>query len=213
MVDDGDDSPGESAEPYRTLAGRGRAAFEVRGSEFVGHAAPAHAVEEAETFVAEVREAHADATHNVPAYRVRTTGGLVREFASDDDEPSGSAGKPTLNVLKRREVADAVVVVTRYYGGTKLGVGGLARAYGEATKRAVDAAGVVERVPHRRLAVETAYDDSGTVRGILESEGVEFEAEYGERVAFEARVPAGDADRVADRLRSATSGRAGVDVE
>ena len=212
MADDGA-APDGSGEPYRTVDDRGRAAFEVRGSEFVGHAAPVHTVEAAEAFVAEVREAHADATHNVPAYRVRTSEGLLREYASDQDEPSGSAGKPALNVLQRRDVEDVAVVVTRYYGGTKLGVGGLARAYGEATKRAVDAADVVERVPHRRLAVEAAYDDSGTVRGILESEGLEFEAEYGERVAFDAAAPAGDADRVADRLRSATSGRANVALE
>ena len=197
--------------PFLTVAGRGRDAFEVRGSEFVGCAAPAHTVEAAEAFVAEVRETHADATHNVPAYRVRD-GGVLREYASDEDEPSGSAGKPALNVLERREVENVVVVITRYFGGTELGVGGLVRAYGEATKRALEAAGVTERVPHRRYDVETSYDDSGTVRGILESEGVDFEAEYGERVAFDAEIPVAEADRVVDRLRSATSGRAEIDA-
>ncbi|MFB6217971.1 MAG: YigZ family protein, partial [Halobacteriaceae archaeon] len=123
---------------YRTLGGRGRAAFEVRGSEFVGHAAPARTVEDAEAFVASVREAFADATHNVPAYRVRQgeSEGLLREDASDDGEPTGSAGDPALNVLVQRDIENAVVVVTRYYGGTNLGVGGLARAYGRATKEA-----------------------------------------------------------------------------
>ena len=196
---------------YLTVAGRGEAAFEVAGSEFVGYAAPAGSVEAAEAFVAEVREAHPDATHVVPAYRVRTSDGIVREHASDEDEPTGSAGKPALNVLARREVADVAVAVVRYFGGTKLGVGGLARAYGEATKRALDAAGVTERVPHAALSVVVDYDDSGTVRGILESEELAFEAGYDERVRFDATVPVDDAERVCDRLRSATSGRAEIE--
>lgn len=204
---------GGDADEYRTVAGRGRAAVEIRGSEFIGHAAPAGSVEDAEAFEAEVRTAHPDATHNVPAYRVRAADGFLREHASDEGEPSGAAGAPTLTVLQRREVEDVAVVVTRYFGGTELGFGGLARAYGETTKRVLDDADVIDRVPHRSLAVEVAYDDSGTVRGILESEAVEFEADYGERVGFDARVPTDEADRVADRLRSATSGRADVSLE
>jgi len=197
---------------FRTVAGLGRASVTVRGSEFIGHVAPAATVEEAEGFIEGRKAAHPDATHNVPAYRVRSDDGIVREHASDEGEPSGSAGKPVLNVLQQREVADVVVVVTRYFGGTELGVGGLARAYGEATKRALDAADVVERMPHRRLTIESTYDDSGTVRGILESEALDFEADYGERVSFEALAPTDEVERVADRLRSATSGRAEVRV-
>lgn len=203
---------GGDVDAYRTVERRGRATIQVRDSEFIGHVAAARCIEGAEAFILEVREAHPEATHNVPAYRIRTDDGLVREHSSDEGEPSGSAGSPALNVLQRRDVSDVVVVVTRYFGGTELGVGGLARAYSEATKRALEEAGVVERVPHRRLAVESAYDDSGTVRGILESEDLDFEGDYGERVSFEARVPADEADRVVDRLRNATSGRADVTV-
>jgi uncharacterized YigZ family protein len=206
-ADGGDEAP----EPYPTVVGRGEADFAVAGSEFLGYASPADSVEAAEAFVAEVRAAHPDATHVVPAYRVRTDDGVVREYASDEDEPTGSAGKPALNVLARRGLEDVAVAIARYFGGTELGVGGLARAYGRATKAAVDAAGVVERVPHERVSVVADYDDSGTVRGILESEGVAFEADYGERVRFDARTPVDEAERVHDRLRSATSGR--VEIE
>ena len=195
-------------EAYRTVTGRGQARFEVRGSEFIGHAAPAADVEAAEAFVAEVREAYADATHNVPAYRVRAD--PLREWADDDGEPSGSAGKPALNVLVQRDLENVVTVVTRYYGGTNLGVGGLARAYGRAVKDAVDDAGVGEERPHESFAVTTDYDDSGTVRSVLESEGVAFEAEYAERVTFDVRAPTAEAPAVRDRLRSATSGRADI---
>jgi len=124
----------------------------------------------AEEFIDRVRTEYDDATHNVPAYRVpageasaRTPGSevMLREYSSDDGEPTGSAGKPALNVLQQRDIRNVVAVVTRYYGGTNLGVGGLARAYSRAVKDGVDEAGVIEERPHRQLVVETAYDDSG----------------------------------------------------
>ncbi len=130
---------------YRTVPGRGEARFEVRGSEFIGHVAPATTVEDAEAFVDAVGEEYADATHNVPAYRVRSD--PFREYSCDDGEPFGSSGDPALNVLQQRDIENVVAVVTRYYGGTNLGVGGLASAYSRAVKDGVDDAGVVEEVP------------------------------------------------------------------
>ena len=196
-------------ERYRTLAGRGQAAFEIKGSEFIGHAAPATSVEAAEAFVAEIREAYADATHNVPAYRVRTD--PLTEWSSDDAEPSGSAGKPALNVLQGEELENVVAVVTRYYGGTKLGVGGLARAYSQGVKVAIEDAGITERRPHESFSITVEYDDSGTVRGVLESEDVAFDADYQAEVVFDVRVPVADAAALRDRIRSATSGRAVIE--
>ena len=192
-------------ETYRTVAGPARASFTVRGSEFIGHVAPVESVDAAESFVEDVRAEFDDATHNVPAYRVRAD--PFREYSSDDGEPSGSAGKPALNVLQGQELENVAVVVTRFYGGTNLGVGGLVSAYGRAVADAVEAAGVVTEEPHERLRAVVDYDDSGTVRGILESAGVDFDAEYAERVTFEARVPVADAPALRDRLRSATGGR------
>ncbi|WP_123535213.1 IMPACT family protein [Halosimplex salinum] len=203
------DEPGTTDEPYRTVAGRGEARFEVRGSEFIGHVAPARTVEDAESFVESVRAEYDDATHNVPAYRVRAD--PFREWASDDGEPSGSAGDPALNVLQQEDVENVVAVVTRYYGGTNLGVGGLARSYSRAVKDGLDAAGTTTERPHETFSVTVAYDDSGTVRGILESEGVEFDADYAERVAFDVRVPVADGAALRDRIRSATSGRADIE--
>ena len=196
------------SDQYQTVGGRGQARFEIRGSEFIGHVAPARTVEAAEAFVESVREEYDDATHNVPAYRVRAD--PLREYQNDDAEPSGSAGKPALNVLVQRDIENVVAVVTRYYGGTNLGVGGLARAYARAVKEGVDDAGVVTERPHEQFDITVEYDDSGTVRGILESDGVEFKAEYGEVVAFAVRVPEADAATLRDRIRSATSGRAEI---
>ncbi|MFW6384186.1 MAG: IMPACT family protein [Halodesulfurarchaeum sp.] len=199
-------------EPYRTVAGEGRTYFEIRGSEFTGHVAPATSRDTAEAYVEAVRDEFEGATI-IPAYRVREASGsgyILREYQSDHHEPTGSAGKPALNVLVQQNLENVVAVVARYYGGTNLGIGGLARAFSRGVKEAVDDAGITEARPTESFAVEVAYDDSGTVRSVLESAGVDFEAEYAERVAFEVTVPVGEAERVRDRLRSATSGRAEI---
>ena len=197
-----------SEEAYRTVAGRGEARFAVRGSKFVSHVGPAQTVEAAEAVVAAVREEYPDATHVVPAYRVRAD--PLREWASDDGEPTNSAGKPALNVLQQEGVENVVAAVVRYYGETNLGVGGLARAYARGVKAALDDAGTTTERPHERVSITVEYDDSGTVRGILESEGADFDATYAETVEFDARVPVADGRVLRDRIRSATSGRADV---
>lgn len=203
-------------EHYRTLAGPGEAAFEIRGSEFIGHAKPAQSRAEAEAFVDRIRSEYDDASHNVPAYRVREESGsgyLLREYQSDDGEPSGSSGKPALNVLQQEDVENVVAVVTRYFGGTKLGVGGLARAYSRGVKEAIEVAGIVEQRPRERFSMTVSYDDSGTVRGILESTGVDFEASYDEVVSFEVSVAKHAGSELRDRIRSATSGRADISTD
>ncbi len=191
---------------FVTVAGRGQATLETRGSEFMSHVAPVASIDAAEQFIATIRDEYADATHNVPAYRVRE-GGFLREYASDDGEPSGSAGAPITTVLEGQELENVVVVVTRYYGGTNLGIGGLVEAYSDVTVAAIEDAGTVRRRPHDTLTVTAAYQDSGTVRGLLEGNGVEFEADYGETVVFRLRVPEDDRDDLVDTLRSATSNR------
>ena len=198
---------------FQTVAKPATASFVVQGSEFLGHVRPVDSVEAAETFIEAINVEYADATHNVPAYRVRAdaSGKFLRQYSSDDGEPTGTAGKPALNVLTQRELENVAVVVTRYYGGTNLGVGGLVRAYSRAVKEVVDEAGVVERQPHEQVAITVEYDDSGTVRSILESEGVEFDAEYGAEVVFDVRVPVADGEAFRDRIRSATSGRADLE--
>jgi uncharacterized YigZ family protein len=205
----------ETGETYRTLATVGESAFEVRGSEFFGYAAPARDVEAAEAVIEERRARYDDASHNVPAYRVRVgrraeapgADVLLREYSSDDGEPTSSAGKPALNVLQGRELENVVAVVTRYYGGTNLGIGGLVRSYSRAVNDAVEDAETTTERPHDSIRAVVDYDDSGTVRTVLESAEVSFEAEYAERVAFDVRVPVADAAALVERLRSATGGR------
>lgn len=200
-------------DPYRTLTGRGSASLSIQGSEFIGYAVPVESLAAAEDRINEIRESHSDATHNVPAYRIRRGderegNQLLREYSSDAGEPSGSAGKPILNVLQGEALENVVVVVTRYFGGTELGVGGLVRAYSGVAGDAIESAGIVEHRSHERLTVIVEYDDSGTVRSVLESAGVEFDATYETNVTFEVRVPLEDGHDLRDRILSATSGRA-----
>ena len=122
---------------YRTIMKEAQAEFVERRSRFIGHAMPVSEEEDALAFVAMMKEQYADATHNVWAYSLRNG----RQRYSDDGEPQGTAGPPVLDVLVKEQLVDAVVVVTRYFGGVLLGAGGLVRAYSHGAKIALDAAG------------------------------------------------------------------------
>src|SRR5512133_1640262 len=118
----------------------------VINSRFIATLAPVFSTDEARTFIARIKKEFADASHNVPAY-VIGGGNTVAEYCSDDGEPSGTAGKPALAVLRGSGFGDVAVVVTRYFGGTLLGTGGLVKAYTESTQRVVHAAERGRRVP------------------------------------------------------------------
>ncbi|MFV0352138.1 MAG: IMPACT family protein [Oscillospiraceae bacterium] len=126
-------------ENYRTLAARGTATIEEKKSEFIGVAAPATTEEEALAVLQEIKAAHRTARHNVYAYLL---GEGNRTRCSDDGEPAKTAGVPILNVLQHSDITDCIIVVTRYFGGTLLGTGGLVRAYTSAAKAALDAADI-----------------------------------------------------------------------
>lgn len=195
---------------FKTVAGPGTAAFKRQGSRFIGHVHPVESVSKAEATIDRIRSEYDDATHNVPAYRVRD-GSFLREYASDAGEPTGSAGDPMATVLAGRELENVLAVVTRYYGGTNLGIGGLVSAYSDATIQAIEDAGVITQQPHTTLQVEVTYADSGTVRQILDSEELEFEATYDETVSLRVHVPDPDRESLVERLNSATSGRVQID--
>ena len=148
----------------RTLAGPARIEFEVKRSRFVAHAARLDAPEAAPAFLESV--ADPGATHNCWAWRVDPG----YRF-NDDGEPASTAGKPIFVALEGKDVDHAMVVVTRYFGGTKLGAGGLARAYGGAAARAIDAAGVIEIEPTLECIIEAGFDLTGPVYAALEAYG------------------------------------------
>lgn len=183
--------------------------FRIKGSHFIGHVAPADSVETAETVIGGIRSDHPDATHVVWAYRLATD--PVTERSTDAGEPGGSAGEPALSVLRRRGLTDVVAIVVRYYGGTNLGYGGLVRAYARGVSGAIDAATIETRRPMEHLRIEVAYDDSGTVRAILDSESIDYTASYETAVKFDTRIPVDQEEAVIDRIKSATGGRARIE--
>ena len=126
--------------PYLTVLKAGRAEQDIERSRFIGYAIPAKTVSECEEFFNHIRKENRLATHNVPAYVLGECGQL--QWAGDDGEPRGTSGAPIVNMLDKRGISDVAVMITRYFGGTKLGTGGLVRAYTSTAKLAVEAAGI-----------------------------------------------------------------------
>ncbi len=182
----------------------------TRGSRFIASLTPIPSAEAAMAFVEARREEFRDATHNCFAWRLLGRDNLRY---SDDGEPSGTAGRPILQEIDGRRLTDAVVVVTRYYGGTKLGTGGLIRAYGGAAAAALDLAQVVERPVVETLRLTFSYDASGAVASVLSAFGLEpTDSEYGAEVRMKVAVPVEEAKRLRAALSDATRGRIGINV-
>ncbi len=153
---------------YLTVKKEGIAEYTVQRSKFISRIARVSSREEAEAYVARIRELHRDATHNVAAFIVGKKGEI--QWATDDGEPQGSSGPPVLQMLAREGLSNVVCVVTRYFGGIKLGVGGLVRAYTAAAKLALDVAGVHEARDVLMMQMEIPYTALGTLQ-YLEKDG------------------------------------------
>ena len=145
--------------------------LEVKRSHFLGRAARTRTQEEARAFIASVRTAHPAARHHCSAFIVTVPDGQPIERSNDDGEPSGTAGQPILEVLRGTGLVDATVVVTRYFGGTLLGTGGLVRAYGEAAARALKAAARVRLVTRHLWEVRVAVGEAGRLEAELRGAG------------------------------------------
>ena len=142
-------------EPYNSLRREASAVFVEKKSEFIGYAAPVSTEDDAIAFIEKIRKKHADARHNVYAYLLKN--GTTRY--SDAGEPQGTAGIPTLEVIRKGGFCDAVIVVTRYFGGILLGAGGLVRAYTTAAKMAAEAAGIVTYTERTVFTIDCSYTD------------------------------------------------------
>jgi uncharacterized YigZ family protein len=196
------------AASFTTIADRARTVLKVRGSRFIATAVRVTSREEATAELEAIRKEFWDATHNCYAWRLAPDGLLYR-FA-DDGEPSGSAGKPILFVLQQRELLDALVVVTRYFGGTKLGVGGLARAYADAAAAVLDAAGAETVYQRDILQVFTTYEDMRAVRQLVEHYALRFEEEFRDVITYRMEIRTDLVEEFAARLTDTSQGRAGM---
>lgn len=153
------------SDTYRTVETEASATIKRKGSRFLAEAVPTSSRPETEQRIATIRKREHKASHHCSAYRL----GVSRDsFHYDDDgEPSGTAGPPILREIDARDLTNVLVVVTRYFGGTKLGTGGLSRAYGDAASIALDHAEIVEEVVRIPIRIEFAYDDTSPVQAVL----------------------------------------------
>ena len=172
---------------YPIPAREARAEIEVLNSRFIASAAPAFSVEEAREFIARVKSEFPDASHHVPAFLIGS-GASVTAHSSDAGEPAGTAGRPALVVLQGSGLGDVVVVVTRYFGGIKLGTGGLVRAYTDAVKAVLDVLPRAEKVPTATVMLAFEYSFFERIRLLAaEHRGLILDEDFGADVTLTIR--------------------------
>lgn len=183
----------------------------TRGSRHIANLFAVRNQQEIEEALASVRGRWPDANHHAFAWRL---GRGPNDFRySDDGEPSGSAGRPMLQQLDGHELTDVLAIVSRYFGGTKLGTGGLMRAYGGAVREAIARAEIMEVIPHATLQIMHGYEDSGAIAAVLHRFAVEpSRSEFAESVTVDVAVPQTQAEQLASAIREATAARAKVSV-
>lgn len=179
--------------------------YEEKKSRFIGEVFPIRSVEEAEALIQQVRKKYYDARHHCYAYVLGDQYEIVKQ--SDDGEPSQTAGMPILNVLKGEEIHDALIVVTRYFGGTLLGTGGLVRSYTNGAKAALDAAEILTAVEGYAVQAEIPYTLVGKIKYIAENAGItEAGADYGAAVAMTWHVPADQLSGFQNQIQELSGG-------
>ncbi|QQE74188.1 YigZ family protein [Brevibacillus composti] len=191
---------------YKTIAGYGEDEIVIERSRFIGYAQRVTSEEEAAAFIAMIKKKHWDATHNCSAFVIGENDQIQR--SSDDGEPSGTAGKPILECIKKNGVKDTAVVVTRYFGGIKLGAGGLVRAYTAGTVIALKAAGIVVHTLHQKISVSVDYTWWGKVENELRIGGQRVVGtDYTDKVTVHVLIPDGEQDAFVEQMTDLTNGQ------
>ena len=202
---------GKTFEPYKIIENGGVGEIEEKKSRFIAHVSAANTEEEALAFIEEKKKQFWDARHNCYAYVLGEQAQTMR--FSDDGEPSGTAGRPILEVLVSSGIRNLVVVVTRYFGGTLLGTGGLVRAYTKAAQAGLAASEVRTMCCGYEMTVVTDYNGIGKVQYLLGSRGISAnQVDYGEQVTVLVNIPYEDKDAVISEITEATAGKAKITV-
>ena len=200
------------ASEYLTLARPGQGEYEEKKSRFLGKAVHIESEEEAAAFIAGIRKQYYDARHNCYAWVLGE--GSERKKSSDDGEPSGTAGQPILRVIEGSGCTNVLVIVTRYFGGTLLGTGGLVRAYTQAARAALEDAQKARMCLCRKLAVTVEYGALDRLLYALRRDGIEpQETEYGAKVTLHLIIEEKRGDAIENMITSLTSGDAEILTE
>lgn len=198
-------------EPYKIIEYGGTAEIEEKKSRFIAHVAAVNSEEEALAFIEEKKKQFWDARHNCYAYILGEQAQTMR--FSDDGEPSGTAGKPILEVLVGSGIRNLAVVVTRYFGGTLLGTGGLVRAYTKATQAGLAASEVCTMCYGYELTIVTDYNGIGKIQYLMGSRGISTEdTDYAEQVTVRIKVSYEDKEAVINEITEATAGKTTITV-
>ncbi len=192
---------------YKTVKGYGEFEMDIQKSRFIAHVGRAETVEEALIFIDRIKKQHWNATHNCSAYMIGEHDQIQK--ANDDGEPSGTAGVPILEVIKKRGLKDTVIVVTRYFGGIKLGAGGLIRAYGKTASEGLNAIGIVERRLMKIMTVSIDYTWLGKIENELHTSIYRIkEIHYAENVNVDVFVEEQDVTVFCEKMTELTNGQA-----
>ncbi|GIP34533.1 YigZ family protein [Paenibacillus sp. J2TS4] len=196
---------------YKTVKQSGAQEIVIKKSRFIGHAKPVQTEEEALQFVEAIRKEHWSATHNCWAYLIGERDEFQKQ--SDDGEPSGTAGKPILEVMKNQGLKNIVIVVTRYFGGIMLGAGGLIRAYTDGAVAAIEAAVPVHKVLHREVRIDIDYHWLGKLENELHLKGIlKGETEFTDRVTLVCLPIEEEADNFSGWITDLTQGQARINL-
>ena len=191
---------------YVTILEPGIGEIVEKKSRFIGHVRHVETEEEANIFITEIKKKHYDARHNCYAYSVGEDQEVLR--FSDDGEPGGTAGKPILEVITGEGLKNVCVVVTRYFGGTLLGTGGLVRAYTDAAKECIAATEIVCKKMVRPLSITTNYTDLGKIQYVLGNAGIDIkDSTYGENVTLQVEIFVDDVEHIEKELIETTAAR------
>ena len=196
---------------YRTIKQLGETQLEINKSLFIAHACPAATEEAAMAFINDIKKRHKEANHNCSAYVIGQHGQYQK--ADDDGEPGGTAGKPILEVINKSAVKNTVIVVTRYFGGIKLGAGGLIRAYAKAASASLEAAVIVEKQLHTKLTIKLDYHLLNTVENQLRLHGYPVKSkDFTEQVILVALARKGEEARLTQLIADYTAAQAVVTI-
>ncbi|MCI8917615.1 MAG: YigZ family protein [Eubacterium sp.] len=194
---------------YKAVYEGGVGEIVEKKSRFIATVQPVDCEEEAAAFIGAMKKKYWDASHNCSAFTIGRNHELTR--CSDDGEPSGTAGRPMLDVLLREDIHNAAVVVTRYFGGTLLGTGGLVRAYQKSVQEGLAAAQVIEKQSGRMLEINADYNSIGRIQYLLAQRQITVtDSEYTDRVVLRAMVPAAQKEALEKEITEGTSGNAGM---
>ncbi|HBL83664.1 MAG: YigZ family protein [Clostridiales bacterium GWF2_38_85] len=195
---------------YKTIRGYSEIQLVEKRSVFIGYANKAENEQQAVEFINEIQKKHQDATHNVYAYTLRENN-TVR--FSDDGEPHGTAGVPVLEVIKKEGLIDTVVVVTRYFGGTLLGTGGLVRVYSASAKAVIDASGIVTMIPCQIVKIETNYNDYNKILYEINKTGTIIENTiFTDIIAIDAYTKEDEYENIKNKIYELTNGKTKIDI-